>query len=127
MTQPRRVVVHKGETRTCENGHPIFDFARDLSFGSIPLDHHTTRWRQRRLKKGDDIPNCKLCGASFARNRQPFGMLLHFASGWRGTEVDLPAVARAQQIGSRVEPAREAAGRAVLPMMFGMFKSGKPH
>lgn len=109
MKSYRRIFARRGETCTCENGHPIFDFARNVYYGTIPADYHTTRWRQKRLKKGDTIPNCQVCGGKFCTNRPGIGMLVHFKQGWRGVDVDVP--------GPPTEPPKEASPTNLPPFV----------
>ena len=74
------IYAHAGETVTCENGHPICDFARDVYRGMMqdpPRDF--TNWRQVVPVVGERlIPMCAVCGASFTN-----GLVYHVGDAWR--------------------------------------------
>lgn len=75
------IYARKGEICTCTNGHPIFTFRRNVRFGVPPRDVDTYAWRQTRLKMGDPITNCAICGAKFATNNG--GFFVHIGDAWR--------------------------------------------
>ena len=76
----RRCYAFAGETVTCENGHPICDFARDVVYGTMQdTKSDFGNWRQPAPQVGDfPIPGCAVCGAPFAD-----GMVYHVGDSWR--------------------------------------------
>jgi len=72
------VYARKGEIVTCERGHHIFTFLRDIKVGD-PFDPNVQGdWRQPEPKRGTVSQPCKLCRARWFK-----GTYFHFPDGWR--------------------------------------------
>jgi hypothetical protein len=77
----------KGDAVTCERGHHICTFQRDVAV-SDPFDSTVLGdWRQPEPKKGTVYQPCMICGARWYK-----GVYLHFPGGWRigGNYARLP-------------------------------------
>ena len=74
------VYAYKGETITCENGHPICDFARTVKIGEIQNGtDDLTDWRQPIPVVGTfPVPGCAICGARWSD-----GVVFHVGNSWR--------------------------------------------
>lgn len=69
----------KGEKVTCENGHEICTFSRDVSWGDFFTPGDLTDWKQKEPEIGDlDPQRCESCGKPWSD-----AMRFHFADGWR--------------------------------------------
>lgn len=82
--QVPRVYAYRGETVTCENNHPICEFAETVHYGdSQDLRHQLVNWRQPAPEIGALLPVlCTGCNAPFGQIGET-GCEFHFASGWR--------------------------------------------
>lgn len=73
----------KGEIVTCENGHEICEFSRNVcTRDEAKLDSDLVNWRQKSPQIGALIVSCERCGAQWWHGN--YGQHFHFASGWRG-------------------------------------------
>ncbi len=70
--------ARKGEIVTCEQGHPIFTFARDVKPTEKFDPSALTDWKQAEPQAGER-PTCAVCGGQFHK-----GGAFHFKDGWRG-------------------------------------------
>ena len=75
------VYAWSGETVTCENGHPICDFARTVLLGDIQNPSEDfCNWRQEEPTVGQlPLPRCAVCGGEFVKG----GMVYHVGKFWR--------------------------------------------
>ncbi|QPF87010.1 hypothetical protein IC762_12220 [Bradyrhizobium genosp. L] len=76
----RTPYARKGETVTCEAGHPICDFVETVYVGEIQdVDGEIGNWRQEKVVRGTiPIPGCAICGAAFTD-----GIIFHIGNEWR--------------------------------------------
>jgi len=74
------VYACKGETVTCENGHPICDFVETVHCGqNQDVRMQLGNWRQDEPQLGAlPIPGCAVCGAAFTT-----GTHYHVGTEWR--------------------------------------------
>jgi hypothetical protein len=74
-----RVFAHRGEIVTCEGGHEIAYFNREVMYGETWDDTALVGWGPRNTKpeRGTISQPC-LCGKDYFR-----GTHLHFHEGWR--------------------------------------------
>lgn len=82
MTEPD-YYARKGEVCTCTKGHSVFTFRRNVIKGRVPKDGDTWKWQQKKLRVGDAIPNCGVCGSRFAFNDAKVGFFVCIARKWR--------------------------------------------
>lgn len=75
--------ARRGEVCTCTKGHPIFTFKRTVRKGDVPADADTCNWKQKKLKVGDPIPYCEVCGSKFAYNNPAVGFFVYIDGKWR--------------------------------------------
>lgn len=72
--------ARKGDWVTCENGHIICVFNRNVIIGGAFDGAALEMWQQREPTIGQaDMPVCAVCQAPFVRNLNEF----HFYDGWR--------------------------------------------
>lgn len=89
------VYAFAGETVTCENGHPICDFAVTVYRGQIQnVKTQLANWRQEEPALGAyPIPGCSICGAAFTN-----GTLYHIGEYWRDQETPRKLYLEAQNV-----------------------------
>ena len=75
---PGQIYADKGETVTCENGHPICEFLDSVATGQPFSSLHMGNWQQPEPKLGTIAQACGICGARWFK-----GPYLHFPNGWR--------------------------------------------
>lgn len=73
-----RIYAKKGDIVTCERGHHICTFLRDVGVGEGWDSTAMGDWRQPEQKKGTVFQPCAICGARWYK-----GPYLHFPDGWR--------------------------------------------
>lgn len=76
------IYAKKGERITCENGHEICTFSREVLYGdeqNVAVD--LTNWKQAEPQKGDPCESirCEICRAEWIRN----GFNYHIEGEWR--------------------------------------------
>lgn len=76
------VFAKKGEPVTCENGHIICTFSRNVAVADDFIPTHLYTWTQPEPQRGDSGPVCAQCGALFWHGAGG-GQHFHFADGWR--------------------------------------------
>ncbi len=67
-----------GDVVTCENGHAICSFVRDVDVGEAFDAAAVDGWTQPEPKIGDIVSPCAKCGARWFK-----GVYFHFEDGWR--------------------------------------------
>jgi hypothetical protein len=73
-----RIYASKGDQVTCENGHVVCEFGRNVAAGE-PFDPSAlVNWIQKTPKRGQQTAPCEQCGARWYK-----GSLFHFSDGWR--------------------------------------------
>lgn len=71
------IYAHAGEIVTCENGHLVCKFGRDVKVGEFFDPSAFECWYQDMPVIGTIDPPCTVCGAMWFH-----GMLFHFRDGW---------------------------------------------
>lgn len=88
------VIVKKGETITCAEGHPICDLAEDVVSGTLIRVALFENWRDGKAHSGPEMPLCPTCGRfwmGFAHRMAKeygvtpprTGVLIHVGDEWR--------------------------------------------
>lgn len=67
-----------GDHVTCENGHLICEFVRDVYVGEMFDPHALGNWQQREPAIGTLIQPCEACNARWYK-----GTYFHLEDGWR--------------------------------------------
>ena len=75
-----KVYARKGETITCENGHPICEFADDVYVGNLPKPSNFINWTQEEPEFGSR-PKCAVCNGDFWVGGE--GFRVHIGDAWR--------------------------------------------
>lgn len=74
----RAFYATSGEQVTCENGHVMCEFSRDIPKWKMFEKGDQVAWRQPEPEVGAPNPTCKTCGA-----RAIVWPYFHFVDGWR--------------------------------------------
>lgn len=74
----RHLYAKKGDVVTCERGHHIVTFSRDVRWGEMFDPKALVDWQQPEPKIGEIAPRCVQCGAMWCAGNQ-----YHFEDGWR--------------------------------------------
>lgn len=78
MVRMRGLYAKEGDWVTCEEGHQIAQFARDVPVGSMFQGDELHNWKQTEPKRGQLAQPCEHCGRPWFA-----GMQFHFSDGWR--------------------------------------------
>lgn len=79
-----RLYARKGEHVTCERGHVIGTFARDVVVGAVFCADMITDWHDKFSGlPGMSLETCPACGAPWVRARRGKPGMLHIETGWR--------------------------------------------
>jgi hypothetical protein len=73
----RPLYASQGEWVTCENGHKIVQFARDVKHGEMFDPAALVNWQQYQPEIGQIVCACSECQARFFLD-----MRFHFDDGW---------------------------------------------
>lgn len=80
-----RLYAHAGEHITCERGHVIGTFARDVVVGAVFTVDMIKDWHPKlaAMLPGTKLGGCPQCGAAWVDAKRGKPGLLHVEGGWR--------------------------------------------
>ena len=78
------IYARRGEWVTCEGGHKICRFRRDVRWFETFEGQAVGDWQQPEPAVGTQHCPCTKCGASWFQANLRSGTIYHFRDGWRG-------------------------------------------